>query len=867
MKKELLKQSSMLEKQLFENDVDNMDLKGSEDVLNEFQKLRETFNDLDYICSFYYDSQNDFLYFSRQFRDILKLNSETQITPTLKHVLRYVHPEDREQLKNAIQAALEDGVNFQIEYRIVRQDETVRLVHEQAEILLDELGNVNGLVGFIQDIIDSELSVRVLNNNNQLKLLYDNLDIGIWATDLLTGECIHSSKGIEYITGYTKDEMNEGFEWASVVHKEDLQQYLDNQHKLAAGSIIQHQYRIINKHGDLKWIQDYTIPSVDANGNVYRLDGITSDITEQKRLEEKIQYLANYDYLTNLPNRNKFIEMLNHQIEEYANSDNQFAVVKIDIDGFKYVNDTVGNAVGDEILKQFAGRLADHLQTEELLARRGGDEFMILLHRIESIPALINVAQQINDSINEPFYINEYKLYITASLGISTYPENGKSSLELLRNANLALQYAKKEGKNNYHILSQTSSIQSFKNYSIGRDLKKAVGNREMMLYYQPRVDANSNEIIGAEALIRWNHPEWGMISPHEFLSIAEENGLITDIDSWVLAEACHRIKEWKNRGIQVVPISINISALHFMKPDWPRKVATTIRDTGIQPNDIEFEITESTLLNNSETVIDCIFKLKELGIRISLDDFGKGYSSLSYLTQYPFDVIKIDRSFIRNMHISERDLHLTKSIIYMAKGLQLRVVAEGVETTQQLEILQQEQCHEIQGYLFSQPVPLNEFEILLQNRVLLPIDPEQKAQQNRRKHDRLNFPYPLEADIKLLSIAGRSMELGVSKVLIENISIGGLKFVSTLKLPIRGDVIYQFETELLDEAITFNGNIVWKNEINEDLMEYGIQFTAGEEEQTSFTKLLNDFINLLKNSSHLPPYRKVDVDRYQYFK
>ena len=264
------------------------------------------------------------------------------------------------------------------------------------------------------------------------------------------------------------------------------------------------------------------------------------------------------------------------------------------------------------------------------------------------------------------------------------------------------------------------------------------------------------------------------------------------------------------------------------MKPDWPSKVATIIRDVGIHPHDIEFEITESTILNNSEMVKNSIFKLKELGIKIALDDFGTGYSSLSYLTQYPFDVIKIDKSFIRNMHYSDRDLHLIKSIIYMAKGLQLRVVAEGVETIQQLKILQQEQCHEIQGYLFSHPVPINEFEALLQKKVLSPMDPEQKAKQNRRKHYRLNFPYPLEADMKLISIAGRSMELGVSKVLIEDISVGGLRFVSTLKLPIRGDVIYQFKTEILGESITLNGSIVWKEEINEDLTEYGIEFNIG---------------------------------------
>ena len=422
--------------------------------------------------------------------------------------------------------------------------------------------------------------------------------------------------------------------------------------------------------------------------------------------------------------------------------------MKLDIDRFKYVNDTLGNQVGDELLIQIADRLSNHLTPNDLLARRGGDEFMIIIGKMKSIESLKIVVNKMNECLNAPFYIKDYQLFITASIGISTYPENGVSSLELLRNANLALSLSQKNGKNNYKILSHSNSIQSYKTFSLGRDLKKAIENNEMILYYQPRVDSHSNQIISAEALIRWNHPEWGLISPHEFLTLAEESGLITEIDDWVLKAVCNQIKKWKNEKLHRVPISINISAVHFMKQDWPSTVARVIRETGIDPQDIELEITENTLLNNTELVQSTIEKLRLLGIKIALDDFGKGYSSLSYLNQYSFDVIKIDKSFIRNMHKSDRDLHLIKSMIYMAKGLQLKVVAEGVETIQQLKILQKEQCHEIQGYLFSHPVPVDEFEILLQKKILPPMDPELKAKQSKRKHDRLHFPHPLEAEM-----------------------------------------------------------------------------------------------------------------------
>ena len=266
--------------------------------------------------------------------------------------------------------------------------------------------------------------------------------------------------------------------------------------------------------------------------------------------------------------------------------------------------------------------------------------------------------------------------------------------------------------------------------------------------------------------------------------------------------------------------------------------------------------------------VKNTIDSLRELGIKIALDDFGQGYSSLAYLTQFPFDVIKIDKSFIQKYASKAIKTYLSlKSIIYLAKGLQIKVVAEGVETIQQLKILQKEQCDEIQGYLFSRPVPTDEFETLLQKRILPPIDPKLKAKQNKRKHDRINFPYPLAADMTLVSIAGRSMQLGKSNVLIEDMSIGGLRYVSTLKLPVRGDVLFQFETEILDKTIKLNGSIVWKEEINEDLIEYGIKFIIGQDEQTSLASLLNSFDKLLKNSTSLPSYKMVKEDRSQYFK
>ena len=689
------------------------------------QKKQETLNELENICNFHYDAINDFHYLSKQFPTIFGINVKNPYFPTLKQLLQYVHPDDRQRVNDTVQTALSEKTGYQIEYRLLRKDQTVRYVYEQAEILIDKKGVLEGLIGFIQDMTDRKMSDHHSEKEEQLTKLYSNPNIGIWSIHVQTGQVLNSSKGIEYISGYTKDDFNNGVQWLSIVHPEDLEPYMENQVQLELGNVLQHQYRIIHKNDDIRWVQDYTIPTLDNNGKLIQLDGLISDITEEILLKDKIKHLSEYDHLTKLPNRQKFMIKLQERTDECANSHHSFAVMKLDIDRFKYVNDTLGNRVGDELLVQISDRLSKHLTPQDMLARSGGDEFMFLIEKIESIESLKIVVHDMIECLNAPFYIQEYQLFVTASIGIVTYPENGESCLELLRNADLALSKAQKGGKNNYKFLSHSSSIESFKTYSIGRDIKKAIEHNEMILYFQPRVDALSNQIISAEALIRWNHPEWGLISPHEFLTIAEENGLITDIDDWVLEEVCNQIKQWKNKKLQTVPISINISAVHFMKQDWPRTVASVIREIGIHPNDIELEITESTLLNHIEMVQNTIDRLRLLGIKIALDDFGTGYSSLSYLTQYSFDVIKIDKSFIWNMHRSDRDLHIVKSMIYMAKGLQINVVAEGVETMKQLKILQNVQCNEIQGYLFSRPVPVDEFETLLQKRILPPIDPE----------------------------------------------------------------------------------------------------------------------------------------------
>lgn len=828
------------------------------------KKSKALMNDLKDICNFYYDAINDYYYFTKQFASIFGINEE--ITPTLSHnqLLRFIHPDDIEKVNNIIQTAMKERTGYQLEYRIIRKDGIEHKIFERAESYLDHNGNLDGFVGVIQDITIHNTFNELMEKEKVIDKLYDNPNVAIWSFDFQQGT-YSNSKGIEHISGFTIEDFNHEIEWKSIVHPEDVQAFIHNQTKLVKGEISHQQYRIIHKNGEIKWVQDYTIPELDHEGNLVKLFGVLSDITDKKMMEEKIQLMANHDLLTKLPNRNRFIEKLEELIEAYSKCGKQFAVLKLDIDGFKYIPDTLGSEVGDELLKQFAKRINNCLRKKDMFARGGSDEFMISIEELKSKDILNDIVNRIIKSLEQPFNIKGNELYITVSIGISIYPDNGKKALQLLRNANLALHEVKKTGGNNYHILSHTNGIQSFKDYSLSRDIKKALENDEMTLYFQPRVDAETNQIIGAEALIRWNHPEWGLISPHAFIPIAEENGLISAIDEWVFKEVCRRIKDWRDRGLNVVPISINVSTTDFWNSNFLHEVTAMVESYDISQKDIEFEITESMVLSKCEQVTYSINKLKELGFKIILDDFGKGYSTLSYLTQFPFDVIKIDKSFVQNMLNGKGNIHLVKSIIYIARGLNIRIIAEGVETLEQLRILQQEQCHEIQGYLFSRPVPIEKFEVQLKNGVLLPKDPIEE--NKNRRYNCLVFPYPLEADMSLVSIAGRKMKLGVANILIEDISVGGSRFVSNLKLPIRGDAVYRFKTDLLNEEIVLNGGIVWKEEINDDLFEYGVKFKLNQEEQNHLSNVLNSFIHVLKSGTTLPPYRKVDVSMYEYFK
>ncbi|OKH26146.1 diguanylate cyclase [Hydrococcus rivularis NIES-593] len=429
------------------------------------------------------------------------------------------------------------------------------------------------------------------------------------------------------------------------------------------------------------------------------------DITERKRIEEILQYQAFHDALTDLPNRSFFHEQLALAIANAHRNQTQMAVIFLDLDCFKNINDTLGHSIGDRILQLFAKRLNAGLREGDTIARWGGDEFTILLPHIKNVEEAAKLAERLLGEIKQPFEVGEHKLYVKSSLGIAIYPQDGEDPETLLKNADAALYRSKEQGRDRYQFYSSTMTSKVSEWLRLEHLLHQALVNEELFLVYQPQLDLESGKIFGMEALLRWHNPELGLVSPAKFIPLAEDNGLIVPIGEWALLSACAQIKAWQLLGIEPFKVSVNLSARQFQNANLVEMVTQILQETEIDPQWLELEITETTIMQNVNFARQALEKLQQIGVRISLDDFGTGYSSLGYLKQFPFHTLKIDQSFVRDLKENSRDTAIISAVIALGRGLNLRVIAEGVETQQQLELLRNLQCEAIQGYWLSKPL------------------------------------------------------------------------------------------------------------------------------------------------------------------
>jgi diguanylate cyclase (GGDEF)-like protein len=450
---------------------------------------------------------------------------------------------------------------------------------------------------------------------------------------------------------------------------------------------------------------------------------LQQEISERQGSEKRLAYIAYYDALTNLPNRTLFEDRVEHAVAVSDRNDQNSALLFIDIDDFKRINDTLGHVVGDELLMGIADRLrmmtrkGDSIartNDDPMFARVGGDEFTVLLSVIKKSQDAARVAQRIIDSLTQPFVLNKREVFITVSIGIALFPDDGGDLFELWKNADTAMYYAKNKGKNNYQYYEKSMNDTAVDRLALESDLQRALEREELLLHYQPQVDSLSGNIIGVEALIRWQHPERGMISPLEFIPIAEETGLIVPISNWVLETACRQSRLWQDAGFYNVPISVNLTSHQFQRSSLIHDISELLERYGLQSSDLILEITESTVMKDTDVTLKNFRKLTEMGLRLSIDDFGTGYSSLSYLKRFPIHAIKIDRTFVKDVNTEADDGTIANTIITMAHSLKMHVVAEGVETEDQLMFLLERGCDEMQGYLFSSPQPPEEVAKLL---------------------------------------------------------------------------------------------------------------------------------------------------------
>jgi diguanylate cyclase (GGDEF)-like protein/PAS domain S-box-containing protein len=470
---------------------------------------------------------------------------------------------------------------------------------------------------------------------------------------------------------------------------------------------------------------EFTFGEMWIEGRI-KYAGIMRDVTERKCAEERIRHLAHYDYLTGLPNRTLFSQLLEQALSESKFAQKQVAVLFIDLDRFKLINDSLSHESGDAVLQQMAKRLTDALPRRDTIARFGGDEFAVLMRDCSIPKDAAETAQKLLTALAQPLLLEGQEYHLTASIGISAFPGDGENAQTILKHSDIAMYRAKEHGKNNYQFYSSQMNLHSFERLVLERFLRHALEQDEFQLYYQPKIDLVTNCVTGVEALLRWIHPGMGIISPTKFIPLAEETGLIVPIGAWVLRAACAQNRAWQEQGLPALTVAVNLSARQFAQEDLHETIIAVLDETGLPPELLELEITESVTMENPEHAAALLRKLKALGIRLAIDDFGTGYSSLSYLKRFPIDNVKIDRSFIKDIPHDQDDVAITQAVIAMAHSLRLKVIAEGVESEDHLRFLREHGCDEAQGYLFGAPMPADKvMQLLLQCENGIPLRAE----------------------------------------------------------------------------------------------------------------------------------------------
>jgi diguanylate cyclase (GGDEF)-like protein/PAS domain S-box-containing protein len=554
-----------------------------------------------------------------------------------------------------------------------------------------------------------QIERRLLSTEEKLSGILDSIGNVVWSAS--ESELLYINSIAEKIYGRPIEQFfqNKNLLY-DVVHPDDKRRVLDGNEKLHKENTLTQEYRIVRPDGTVRWLDERSKVVRDATGRMLRIDGVGIDVTERKEHQARIEYLAAHDALTNLANRNLLGDRVSQAMLHAHRTERLLVLLFLDLDRFKDVNDSLGHHVGDLLLKSVAARLQKVIREADTVARQGGDEFIILLPDLQELSDVVNAVTKVIKAFSEPFAIEGHELYVTASIGATVYPNDGNDMPSLLRNADTAMYRAKEDGGNVFRFYSRDMSARALEQAELEKALRQAIDCQEFELFYQPKMDIITEQIIGAEALIRWRHADIGMIDPTRFIPIAEKIGLIMPIGNWALKTACAQNKAWQRAGLPMINIAVNLSARQFMQESLVDSVAEALRETGLDAKYLELELTESMVMNSADHFITKLQELKAMNVQLSIDDFGTGYSSLCYLKRFPLDRLKIDQSFIRDIATNPDDAAITRSIIALGRSLNLKVIAEGVETEEQLTFLRANRCDEVQGYYFSKPLSASDF-------------------------------------------------------------------------------------------------------------------------------------------------------------
>jgi diguanylate cyclase (GGDEF)-like protein/PAS domain S-box-containing protein len=625
------------------------------------------------------------------------------------------HPDDQLWVAEAMRLALRERRAFDLEYRLVHAAGGVRWIWDRGTGVYDAQGNVLAIEGFIHDVTSRKEAEHGLREaERRYRGLFDNALEGIFRTTL-EGRYLSANPALANIYGFESPE-----ELIATLQNIGSQLYVDPQRRqefmriiTSRGSVSGFESQVYRKSGEVIWISENARLIVEDDGRPQGYEGTVEDITDRKLYQSRIEQQANFDPLTGLANRALLQDRLTQAILTAATYNTRLAVAFIDLDRFKFINDSLGHHLGDELLKTMAARFLTCAMDRDTVARLGGDEFVLLLNSCASADEVRLVLERLLAAVAQPWRSELGDYQITCSIGVALYPDDGLDAQSLLKHADSAMYRAKDSGRNNFQFFTHEINTQMTERLELEGKLRRALERNQFQLHYQPRVDLASGRILGAEALIRWYIPGEAPILPERFIGLAEETGLITPIGKWVLHAACAQNKAWQELGLPPIVVSVNVSARPFRSNDFVRTVAETLQQTGLEARYLEIELTES-VMHDAPQLVAMLGELKRIGVHMSIDDFGTGYSSLSSLKRFPVDRLKVDRSFVEHLATDAEDAAIVRTVIALGRNLGLKVVAEGVETAEQMQFLREHDCDEIQGFYFSRPIPTGQFENLL---------------------------------------------------------------------------------------------------------------------------------------------------------